>query len=305
MRGRVDDLNILLGTPISTTFYLEKDTIPAFISWLTADPLRRSLIASTWKIIVFKRHLVSYSDYISRRKRLSALGVEVNNSNLKEYDSLFLDEVERTYFMNSGPNHRQLAEFYLLVRRTDGNGWINVISQDRSFERIPMVNTYFIGMTARTGNQDLPAQFDFLRDFNVHPALVRSIGTRLNETTRGDVVRDGIVTMQDHIRALTGLTTDGIQLMIDALDTGSPSAFRSPLIRMNPLTDHDPIHSQMNEQKGFAQLYKGVITGLRNPISHTTAGGLFASTRFPDKISLLKYLTLISILCERADIPLP
>jgi uncharacterized protein (TIGR02391 family) len=301
MRGRVDDLNILLGTPISTTFYLEKDTIPAFISWLTADPLRRSLIASTWKIIVFKRHLVSYSDYISRRKRLSALGVEVNNSNLKEYDSLFLDEVERTYFMNSGPNHRQLAEFYLLVRRTDGNGWINVISQDRSFERIPMVNTYFIGMTARTGNQDLPAQFDYIGDMAIHRELARAVAGRLDDPNRGDVMINATLALRDHIRLLSGLPEDGRNLMERAFKQDGQ------YLRVNPLvTQPDPhFQSHQNEQIGFRELYCGVFTGLRNSLVHEGPGSTFAQTRYPDKVTLLKYLSLLSLLFERADSPFP
>ena len=306
MRGRVEDLTLLLQNPNPTTFYLEKDTIPAFLNWIQVDQDRKSLVSTTWKIVVFKRHLVSYGDYISRRKGLSKLGIDVNVLEIKELDNLFLDEVERTYFSNSGLNHRQLAEFYLLVRRNDGNGLVNIISQDRSFERIPLVNTFFIGTEPRTGNQDLPAQFDFLRDFNIHPTLIRSIGRRLDDQAKGDVVREALNTLQDHIRSLTGLGTDGIKLMDDAFNPqDSNKKFKNPLIRMNPLTDQDPYHSQMNEQKGFHQLYCGVITGLRNPLSHNTGVSAFINSRYPDKVTLLKYLIVVSILCERTDSPLP
>lgn len=225
---------------------------------------------------------------------------------IKGSDSLFLDELGKAYFTNSNPHHRQFAEFYLLARRIEGSGWINVISQDRSFERIPMTNTFFIGTELRNGNQNLPAQLDFLLDFNIHPSLIRSISNRLDDTSKGDVVREAINTLQDHIRSLSGLSADGFQLMNEAFNPQDNNRnFRNPIIRMNPLTDQDPNHSQMNEQKGFYQLYSGVITGLRNPLSHNTGSSAFINSRYPDKITLLKYLILISLLCERADNPLP
>lgn len=301
MRGHVDDLTILLGNIISTTFYLEKDTIPAFIGWLTADPLRRPLIASTWKIVVFKRHIASYGDYRSRRNGLTRLGIEVNPFKLKEYDSLFLEEVERTYFTNSGADHRQLAEFYLLVRRTEGNGWINVISQDRSFERIPMVNTYFIGTELRTGNQDLPAQFDYIGDMAIHRELARAVASRLDDPNRGDVMINATLALRDHIRLLSGLPEDGRNLMERAFKQDGQ------YLKVNPLvTQPDPhFQSHQNEQIGFRELYCGVFTGLRNSLVHEGPGSAFAQTRYPDKVTLLKYLSLLSLLFERADSPFP
>jgi uncharacterized protein (TIGR02391 family) len=308
MRGQVDDISILLShNMLEKTFYLEKASLSAFVSWINADPSRLSLIPYPWKIIVFKQQLASYGNYRARRRNLSDLGVEISNLDVKAADSLFIDEVERTYFSNSGVSHRQLAEFYLLVRRSEDTGWVNIISQDRSFDRIPMVNTFFFGTEARTGNLDLPAQFDFFRDFNIHPSLVRSVGQRLDDPSKGDVVREGLNTLQNHVRTQSGLTSDGCSLMNDAFnpENSNNHSFRNPVIRLNPLTDQHPLHSQVNEQRGFYQIYNGVITGLRNPIAHNMANSIYSNSRFPDKISLLKYLSLISILCERADGPLP
>ncbi|MBN2550284.1 MAG: TIGR02391 family protein [Anaerolineales bacterium] len=299
MRGNVDDIQVLYSNPTAATFFLEKDSIGAFVNWLQADPSRALVLETHWQVVVFRHQILQYPDYRLRRARLTQLNIHIDNNRLHPQNGLFVDEVERTYFSNSGPNRHQLAEFYSLARQLSGNNWINIISQDRSFERIPMVNVYFIGTELRKGTQDLPAQFDFIHDFDIHPRL-HGLANRLNnDSSYGDTVYNGIMALRDHVRQMSGLTTDGHDLMHLAFDDSNP------LILMNSRTNMDSRSSQRNEQQGFHDIYCGLIKGLRNPLAHEGPDSLFAQARFPNKGKMLKYLSFLSLLCERADGPLP
>jgi uncharacterized protein (TIGR02391 family) len=300
MRGAVEDIQVLFNTSVNTTFFLEKDSIGAFTQWLQNDPLRVLLIGKQWQVVVFRYQLVQYPDYLKRRNRLKKLNIEINDNKPNAQDGLFTDEVERTYFSIGGVNHRQLAEFYVMVRRAAGNGWVNIISQDRSFERIPLLNTYFIGTSARAGSQGLPAQFDFIQDFKIHSQLARMVSARLDDPNRGGTIFDAITVLRDHIRTTSGLNRlDGRDLMHQAFDDANP------IIRINPMIDTDPRHTQRNEQSGFHDFYCGVMKGMRNPLAHEGTASPFATSRYPDNATLLKYLSFLSVLCERADGYLP
>jgi uncharacterized protein (TIGR02391 family) len=300
MRGISQDIQVLFNNPVVTTFYLEEDSIEVFAKWVRADSSRALLLGGQWQVVVFQRQLVQYPDCRTRCKKLTKLlNITINKGNPHLQDGLFTDEVERTYFSNGGVNSRQLSEFYVMVRRAAGNGWVNIISQDRSFERIPMVNTCFVGISPRTGSLDLPAQFDFIQDFNIHPNLARAIATRLDDPNRGGTIFDSIMALRDYVRVTSGLTTDGFQLMHAAFDDNTPT------IIINPHTDPNTHGTQHNEQQGFHDFYCGVMKGIRNPLAHEGPASLFATSRYPDKAKLLKYLSFLSILCERVDGPLP
>jgi len=297
MRGQVKDLLFLIDDSQSMTLFLEKDTINLFLDWIRIYPEFAQYFAERLSIKVFKNHVSA--DMSVKLNILRKLHINILGYTIKPSDNLFIDEVERTYFSTSGANHRQLAEFYLMVRRSAGNGWVNIISQDRSFERIPMVNTYFIGTAARTGSQDLPAQFDFIQDFNIHPNLARMISARIDDPNRGGTLFDSITVLRDHVRAMSGLATDGYQLMHPAFDDNNP------IIKVNPRTDLNPQGTQRNEQQGYHDFYCGVMKGMRNPLAHEGTASPFATSRYSDKAKMLKYLSFLSVLCERADGPLP
>ena len=150
----------------------------------------------------------------------------------------------------------------------------------------------------RTGTGDLPAQFDFLRDLDIHQELARVVGHRLDRASYGDTMLAAIIGLRDYVRQLSGLSRDGRGLMERAFEqTGAH-------LCLNSLTDSNAKGSQQNEQRGFKEIYCGIMTGLRNPLTHEGSDSIFSQTRYPDKRTLLKYLSFLSILFERADGPL-
>jgi uncharacterized protein (TIGR02391 family) len=299
MRGIVEDIQVLFNYPKPGIFFLEKGSIVAFSQWLKGDPLRISILSKQWQVAVFKTQLDTYENNRARCNALKKLGIQINKRHKNPKDNLFVEEVERTFFSNADEDHRQLAEFYVMVRREVERGMVNIITQDRSFERIPLVNTYYVGTSPRTGSQDLPAQFDFFQDFHIHNLLAKKIKDHIGVSPNGVTIHEAIVELEDYLQTLTGLNSEGRTLMDQAFKLDGSHC------KINPLTDPDPQHSQQNEQKGFREIYCGTWTGLRNPLAHEGTGGEFAQSRYPDKTTLLKYLSFLSILFERADGPLP
>lgn len=65
---------------------------------------------------------------------------------------------------------------------------------------------------------------------------------------------------------------------------------KNPVIALNSLKNQ----SDIDEQKGFRLIYMGAMIGIRNPEAHERMPQ-------PDAISALKYLSLASLLAERAE----
>jgi len=240
-----------------------------------------------------------YGGDSQRNRRLGELGLMFEGGDVRRSDEMFIAEVMRVYF-HADDGARPEAELLALARRRAGNGWFTVISQHHGFWRIPLVNVYFIDASQLRGQDDLPAQFDFLRDFGVHRELAHVVRDRVDTKWHGDTVLAAINALRDYVRRRAGLQQDGHSLMEQAFKQDGSH------LRVNPLAGADPHNrSQQNEQRGFRQLYCGVWTGLRNPLAHERTDSAFVQTRYPDKRTLLKYLSFLSILFERADGPMP
>jgi uncharacterized protein (TIGR02391 family) len=272
-----------------------------FLDWIEIDFDNRALLLTTG---VLRIHIsadllnTQFGAGGARTRRLKKLGIQLDSGHRASDSELFTTECIRTYF-NNDANARPQAELLAYARRLSGNGRVAIISQHRGFWRIPMVDTYFIDSSRLQGTKELPAQFDFIQDLHIHRELERAIAPVLDSDQYGIVLALGLTALRDHVRARSGLQTDGRPLMEQAFnESGS-------FLRLNPLTDRNTGGSQMNEQKGFKELYCGTFTGIRNPLTHEGHTSQYALTRYPDKASLLKYLAFLSILLERADNSLP
>ena len=293
---------------LSSQIYLDANLYNEFARWIEQQSQYNPIVAQKlhnqdWQIYVFREQLNrSFGINRKRDNSLKKMGVNIINAQspykITYDDELYISEMLRVYF-NNDSNAQKFAQFLLLARRHSGNDWITVITQHRGFWRIPMVNSYYLNSNNLLGSDELPAYFDFIHDFGIHPSIFRAIGRQLNNPQHGQVIFDAIIALQDHIRLISGLNNDGYRLMNQAFDP------QNPLIQMNPLTDPDPQGTQQNEQKGFHRLYCGVPSALRNPLAHEGPSSQFAQERYPDKKTMLKFLSFLSLLCERADRPLP
>lgn len=298
MRGTVLSLDTWLDPnyQVPSLVYLDALDWRLFVDWLAQDTARpQQLLARRWQVRLFKSQLNrSCGSAGHRTQKLLELGIQLDEAKIHSSDEMFISEALLVYFHNDSTARPQ-AELLALSRRQAGNGQLAVISQHRGYWRIPLVNTYFVDISRLRGQDDLPAQFDFLQDLDIHRQLALAVGSRLDTTPYGDTVFAAIIALRDYVKQMSGLPADGYSLMEQAF------AANGSHLHLNPLTSC----SHKNEQKGFLSLYCGVMTGLRNPLAHEGASSAFAQARYPNKKALLKYLSFLSILLERADHPLP
>ncbi|MFG0242717.1 MAG: TIGR02391 family protein [Phycisphaerales bacterium JB054] len=129
----------------------------------------------------------------------------------------------------------------------------------------------------------------------------RHLHTRLQERVRvyyennqfGDAASQGVQIYCERIRQLTGLTTDGQDLVNRVF--GSRPFSNPPPLQLNSLgTD-----SEQCIQEGQGHLSRGVITGFRNPLSHDPIDAV-VPTVFSE-LDCLNILSLVSYLLARID----
>jgi len=299
MRGESKTLSLLKADNEPIDLFLEKDSIDAFIRWVEGNTRGDFSIPTNWTVYVLKYQLQSFGDYQKRRRALSTMGLQVVDIDSKPSDQSYIEEVRRIYFSHKPVSSQQLAKFYVTIRRCAEIDYINIISQDKSFWRIPWVNTYHNGLVELIDATDFPPQFNFIDDFGIHRELISALQSTTNKNEFGSVVYNGIIALRDYIRRVSGLTNEGWELMEQAFKRDGSS------IKLNPLTDTDPTHSQVNEQDGFRTIYCGLWKGIRNPLAHEGPNSTFAQNRYPDQKTLYKYLAFLSLLFERVDGPLP
>ena len=284
MRGSVFHLDVWLDPhhPVPSVIYLDSCDYRLFINWLAQDHPHRAqyLLDGIWNVCLFKRPLNRYfpdSHYhiTERTKHLHDIGIQLDDTDVQKSDEMFINEVQLVYF-NNEPNTRRRAELLALARRQSGDDKVVVISQHRGFWRIPLVDTYYIDSARLVGNDDLPAGFDFLVDFDINRELVLAVQSQLGSGQYGHIMLDALVALEKHIQNKAHLTEVGHSLM--------ERAFRQDgtYLCLNPLTDPDPRGSQQNEQKGFRELYCGAWIGLRNPLAHVDQT-VHSHERLPDK----------------------
>jgi uncharacterized protein (TIGR02391 family) len=100
-----------------------------------------------------------------------------------------------------------------------------------------------------------------LRRRGTHPDVLRYCTAELLAKDSLHAVLEAAKSVFDKIRALSGLTGDGAQLVDRALGLGQSGV---PVLAINSLsTDTDK-----DEQKGLANLIKGLSGMFRNPVAH-------------------------------------
>lgn len=120
----------------------------------------------------------------------------------------------------------------------------------------------------------------------VHPDVLRFCRSELLADDYFHAVLEAVKSIADKIRTRTGLTDDGGTLVDRAL-SGTP-----PMLAINPLNTE----SEKSEQKGFANLVRGVFGMFRNTTAHE------ARIHWPiSKDDAEDLLTLVSLIHRRLD----
>jgi len=122
----------------------------------------------------------------------------------------------------------------------------------------------------------------------VHPDVLRFCRAELLQENYFHAVLEASKSVAEKVRAKTGLTTDGSQLVDDAFGK-KPTL---PLLAFNSLqTD-----SEWSEHRGLMNIMKGVFSAFRNPTAHEPKVSWHVTEQ-----DALDLLTLASLLHRRLD----
>jgi len=128
-----------------------------------------------------------------------------------------------------------------------------------------------------------------LRRRGVHPDVLRYCSQEVLERNPFHASLEATKSVPDRIRTMTGLTGDGAALIDAALSLGQHN---SPRISINGLATV----TEQDEQKGFANLCKGLLGMFRNPTAHDPR-----ISRIVSDDELLELLTMVSMVHRRLD----
>ena len=128
---------------------------------------------------------------------------------------------------------------------------------------------------------------------HLHKDIRDRVETYYKSGLFGDAASQSVQIYCELIRNLTGKMTDGTDLVNSVF--GSKPFDSPPTVQLNDLSTED----KKNIQEGQAQLSRGVVTGFRNPMSHSPI-----DTKVPavfSELDCLNILSLVSYLVTRLD----
>lgn len=128
------------------------------------------------------------------------------------------------------------------------------IREDGKVTRTPIATT-LTGARARARAGALKAS---LEDRNAHPEIIKYCRAELVAENYFHAVLEAIKGVAARIREISGLNTDGAELVNTAFST------KNPLIALNSLTTE----TEISEQKGFTNILVGLFGAVRNPTAH-------------------------------------
>jgi uncharacterized protein (TIGR02391 family) len=119
---------------------------------------------------------------------------------------------------------------------------------------------------------------------NLHPMIQEASRPSFEVGNRAAAVFEAFKAVELRVRELIGSERSGVRLMAEAFDSDMPR------LALNARADP----SDIDEQRGFALIFKGSSQGIRNPKAHALFEGL-------DERRAMDYLGLASLLMRRLD----
>ena len=184
--------------------------------------------------------------------------------------------------MKPGRYLRQPARFEPLRTRLNAALAFSALAVDESGSLVPSTEAKTLPEARRRANE-LRAD---LQSRGTHPDVLVFCREELLADNYFHAVLEAVKSVAAKLRARTGLTDDGNSLVERTLG-GSP-----PMLAVNTLSSE----SERTEQKGFANLVKGVFGMFRNPTAH--APKVHWAMAKSDAEDLL---TLVSLIHRRLD----
>lgn len=131
-----------------------------------------------------------------------------------------------------------------------------------------------------------------------HDAVLAYCDVELIRRSNFHAASEAVKGLFDRMRTMTGETSDGGALVDAALSFKN----RVPLLALSKLTDE----SEQSEQRGFANMLKGIYGMYRNPLAHEARARREAHRPVSDD-ELLGLLTTVSLMHDHLDrcVPTP
>jgi uncharacterized protein (TIGR02391 family) len=126
------------------------------------------------------------------------------------------------------------------------------VREDGKVIRTP-VETTLKGARARAG-----ALRSTLEDRGAHQEVFKYCKAELLDENYFHAILEAIKGVGERIRTMTGLTSDGAELINTAFST------KAPILTLNSLTTE----TEFSEQKGFSNILVGLFGAVRNPTAH-------------------------------------
>jgi uncharacterized protein (TIGR02391 family) len=126
-----------------------------------------------------------------------------------------------------------------------------------------------------------------LEQRNVHPEVLKYCQAEFIQENYFHAVLEAVKGVAERIRSLSGMMSDGAELV------NAVFGIKTPILAINPLlTD-----SEQSEHKGFAQLLIGLFGMVRNPTAHAPK----ILWPMPEQ-DALDILTLVSLVHRKLDV---
>jgi uncharacterized protein (TIGR02391 family) len=118
---------------------------------------------------------------------------------------------------------------------------------------------------------------------DLHADIAAAAGQLFRDGHYSNAIEDAVKALNALVRYRSGLELDGSNLMEAAF------APKNPVLSFNDLTDQ----SDLDEQRGFMQMFSGAVAGLRNPRAHKLIKD--------DPERALEFIAFISLLAKLAS----
>lgn len=154
----------------------------------------------------------------------------------------------------------------------------------RAISTLKTIRDHFIETLEDAGLSGTQKPIKAYEGLELHPAIARAASTLYRDGHYANAVEDAVKALNALVRLNSGVDDkDGTQLMEAVF---SP---KNPILKINGLTDQ----SDIDEQRGFMNLFSGAVSGLRNPRAHKIIKD--------DPEMALEFIALISLLAKFAD----
>ena len=154
----------------------------------------------------------------------------------------------------------------------------------RAISTLQTIKSYFTETLEDAGVSGPMKPIKAYEGLELHPVIARAASNLYKDGHYANAVEDAVKALNALVRMNSGIDDrDGTQLMETVF---SP---KNPILKINGLVDQ----SDIDEQKGFMNLFSGAVSGLRNPRAHKIIKD--------DPEMALEFIAFVSLLAKFAD----